>query len=297
MSRDRRVALATCREFPDLDHEDRLLIPALAELGIEAVPAVWTDDSVDWSSFDAVVLRETWDYSDDRDAFLAWVDHVGSASVLLNHPELVRWNTDKRYLEELEAAGVPVTPTRFLKPGDDPTAWHPHGHVEGDVVVKPAVSCGSRDTLRHRAPDDEAEIVGQVRALLEDGRVVMVQPYLDSVDDAGETALLYFDGVFSHAIRKGPLLARGVEGERVEGLFVQEQIDPRTPGEDEIRIAERVIAAIPGQTPLYARVDLIRDAQGSPVVLEVELTEPSLFLSHSSGAADRLAQAIVRHLV
>jgi glutathione synthase/RimK-type ligase-like ATP-grasp enzyme len=289
--------LATCREFPDLDHEDRLLIPALAELGIEAVPAVWTDGGVDWSSFDAVVLRETWDYSDDRDAFLGWVDHVGSVSVLLNRPELVRWNTDKRYLEELEAAGVPVTPTRFLKPGDDPTAWHPHGHVEGDVVVKPAVSCGSRDTLRHRAPDDEAEIVGQVRALLEDGRVVMVQPYLDSVDDAGETALLYFDGVFSHAIRKGPLLARGVEGERVEGLFVQEQIDPRTPGADEIRVAEQVIAAIPGQAPLYARVDLIRDDQGSPLVLEVELAEPSLFLSHSSGAADRLAQAIVRRLV
>jgi glutathione synthase/RimK-type ligase-like ATP-grasp enzyme len=289
--------LATCREFPDLDHEDRLLIPALAELGIEAVPAVWTDGGVDWSAFDAVVLRETWDYSDDRDAFLAWVDHVGSVSVLLNRPELVRWNTDKRYLEELEAAGIPVTPTRFLKPGDDPAAWHPHGHVEGDVVVKPAVSCGSRDTLRHRAPDDEAEIVEHVRALLADGRVVMVQPYLDSVDNAGETALLYFDGVFSHAIRKGPLLARGVEGERVEGLFVQEQIDPRTPGADEIRVAEQVIAAIPGQTPLYARVDLIRDDQGSPLVLEVELTEPSLFLSHSSGAADRLAQAIVRRLV
>ncbi|MBU6244143.1 MAG: hypothetical protein KGP12_02895 [Actinomycetales bacterium] len=90
----------------------------------------------------------------------------------------MRWNTDKRYLEELEGAGIPVTPTQFLTPGDDPTSWHPHGHVAGDVVVKPASSCGSRETLRHRAPDDQTAIVEHVRALLDDGRVVMVQPYL-----------------------------------------------------------------------------------------------------------------------
>ena len=123
------VALATCREFPLLDDEDRLLLPALAALGIDAMPAVWTDDTVDWASFDAVVLRETWDYSGDRPAFLAWVHRVAAVSQLLNPASVVEWNTDKRYLRDLASAGVPVVPTVFLEPGDDPTQWLPRGGV------------------------------------------------------------------------------------------------------------------------------------------------------------------------
>jgi hypothetical protein len=124
----------------------------------------------------------------------------------------------------------------------------------------------------------------------------MVQPYLDAVDTLGETALIFFDGVFSHAIRKGPLLARGIEGDKFEGLFVQEQIDPREPSDAERRVARQVIDAIPGGPCLYARVDLIPAASGEPVLLELELTEPSLFLSHSAGAPDRLAAAIARRV-
>jgi glutathione synthase/RimK-type ligase-like ATP-grasp enzyme len=291
------VALATCREFPDLDHEDRLLVPALAALGVEAVPAVWTDEAVDWSSFAAVVLRETWDYSDDRPAFLSWIERVGSVTSLLNPGDVVAWNTDKRYLRDLAAAGVPVVPTRFLEPGDDPGAWLPEGDFT-DVVVKPAVSCGSRDTVRYHTGDPLDEAEAHVRRLLVEQRTVMVQPYLDAVDTVGETALLFFDGEFSHAIRKGPLLARGVEGDKVEGLFVQEQIDPREPTARELEVATRVVACIPGglDRVLYARVDLIPDADGEPLLLELELTEPSLFLSHDAGAADRLAAAIARRL-
>ena len=288
------VALATCREFPLLDEDDQLLIPALARIGIEGVAAVWTDDSVDWSRFDAVVLRETWDYSDDHDTFMTWVDRVAGLTTLLNRADLVRWNTDKRYLRELASAGIPVVPTQFLEPGDDTGAWT---SVDADeIVVKPAVSCGSRGTARHHVDEDAAGIEQHIAGLLAEQRVVMVQPYLEAVDSDGETALLFFNGVFSHAIRKGPLLARGQEGERVEGLFLREQIDPRTPSEQERALADRVVAAIPGDAPLYARVDLIPDAQGSPVLLELELTEPSLFLLHSEGAADRLAAAIAERL-
>lgn len=291
------VALVTCREFPDLDHEDRLLIPALAALGVEAVPAVWTDETIDWSTFDAAVIRETWDYSDNRDAFLAWAASTGEQTRLLNPADVVAWNTDKHYLAELAAAGVPVVPTRFLEPGMDPTNWLPAG-VYGHVVVKPAVSCGSRDTVRYDMWGDLEPVPVHIARLLDDGRSVMVQPYLDAVDTAGETALLFFDGVFSHAIRKGPLLAPGVEGEKVEGLFVQEQIDPRTPSDDELTVAERVLSAIPGglERVLYARVDLIPTVDGEPLLLELELTEPSLFLSHDAGAPDRLAAAIARRL-
>lgn len=288
-----RIGIATCREFPLLDDEDRLLLPALADLGIEGVPVVWTDASVDWGTFDAVVIRETWDYSDDHDAFMAWAHSVSAATLLLNRAELVSWNTDKRYLRELAASGVPIVPTRFLEPGDDASEWMPeHADPRGEVVVKPAVSCGSRDTARYSIAEDAERIREHAARLLADGRVVMVQPYLSSVDSEGETALLFFDGTYSHAIRKGQMLTRGVEGERVEGLFVQEQIDPREPGADERAIAAKVIEAIPGEAPLYARVDLIRDGAGDPVLLELEMTEPSLFLSHSPGAADRLARAI-----
>lgn len=289
------VALATCREFPDLDDEDRLLIPALADLGIEAVPAVWTDGDLDWSAFDAVVIRGTWDYADDREGFLGWAERVQAVSRLLNPADLVAWNTDKHYLRELAAAGLPVVPTRFLEPGQPFASWLPDGAYD-DVVVKPAVSCGSRDTMRYHMGDSLEPVGEHIDRLLAEQRSVMVQPYLDAVDTVGETALLFFDGVYSHAIRKGPLLARGVEGEKVEGLFVQEQIDPREPSARERAIAEAVVARIPGGAPLYARVDLIPSADGEPLLLELELTEPSLFLSHAAGAPERLAAAIAQRL-
>ena len=291
------VALATCREFPDLDDEDRLLIPALAELGITAVPAVWTDDALDWSAFDAVVIRETWDYSQDRPAFLAWTRAVAQVTTLLNPADVVAWNTDKRYLRDLAGHGLPVVPTVFLEPGDDPADWSPDPAFD-DIVVKPAVSAGSRDTVRYSTREPLDPAFAQVRALLDAGRVVMVQPYLDAVDTVGETAVLFIGGSYSHAIRKGPLLLRGVEGERVEGLFVQEQIDPREPTDVELDVATRIVACIPGglDAVLYARVDLIPGPDGTPRLLELELTEPSLFLAHSPGAPSRMAAAIAARL-
>ncbi len=287
-----RVAIATCREFPLLWEDDQPLIPALAQVGIEGVPMVWTDDDVDWSDFDAVVLRNTWDYSDDRDAFLVWIDHVASVTTLLNRADLVHWSTDKRYLRDLADAGIPIVPTAFVEPGADAGSWAAFGFTSAEVVVKPAVSCGSRSTARHRTDEDAVGIEQHIAGLLAEDRVVMVQPYLDAVDTHGETALLYFDGVFSHAIRKGPMLIGRDGGEWVEGLFLAEQIDPREPTVHEREAADRIIAAIPGEPPVYARVDLIPDANGTPVLLELELAEPSLFLLHSDGAAGRLASAI-----
>ena len=287
------VALATCREFPQLDDDDRLLPPALAELGITAIPAVWTDDSIDWSSFDAVIVRETWDYSQDRPAFLAWIHRVAESTLLLNPAAVIEWNTDKRYLRDLAEAGLSVVPTVFLEPGDEAEGWQPfEGYA--DFVVKPAVSAGSRDTMRYSAdaPLDVAR--RHVQSLLDAQRTVMIQPYLEAVDTVGETAVLFVGGEYSHAIRKGPLLMRDVEGERVEGLFVQEQIDPREPTVDELAVARRIVEQIPGgiDSVLFARVDLIPGPDGTPQLLELELTEPSLFLLHSEQAPARLAAAI-----
>ncbi len=287
------VALATCREFPLLDDDERLLLPELERLGIVAVPAVWTDDAVDWSDFDAVVVRAVWDYSQDRSRFVDWTDAVASVTRLLNPVDILAWNTDKRYLRDLRAAGLPIVPTEFLEPGDDAARWRPADGYD-DFVVKPAVSAGSRDTMRYSTRGSLDAAIAHVRRLLDERRTVMIQPYLDAVDTVGETAVVFIDGRYSHAIRKGPLLVRDVEGQRVEGLFVQEQIDPREPSAEQLAVAERIVAAIPGgfDRLLFARVDLIPDPQGSPQLLELELTEPSLFLSYSDQAAARLAAAI-----
>jgi len=244
---------------------------------------VWDDPAVEWDGFDLVVLRSTWDYTERRDAFVAWCERVGGR--LHNPPGVVRWNSDKRYLADLGAAGLGVVPTTFLDPSRPPAAL---SLPAGPCVVKPAVSAGSRDTARH---DDPAAATDHARRLLAGGRVAMVQPYVANVDIAGETALVYFDGVFDHAIRKAPMLRDGEAA--VDGLFAPEVIDRREPRAAELAVGEAVMAEVQRRFGrlLYARVDLLGE---HPVVLELELIEPSLFFAQSDGAAQRFAEAIRR---
>ncbi len=289
-----RVALATCAAFADLDVDDRLLLEPLRALGIEPVPAVWDNAGVDWASFDAVVIRSTWDYAERRDEFLHWVEETSRVTRVLNPISVVAWSSDKHYLNDLSAAGVPVVATHFVEPGD--AHWDfPTGCAE--FVVKPAISAGSRDTMRYSHASHSAANA-HVRRLLDAQRSVMIQPYLPSVDTVAETALLFFDGEYSHAIRKGPLLQVDVEGEKVEGLFIQEQIDPREPTPAQREVAQAAMAVVPRgpEQLLYARIDLIDDTHGNPVVLELELVEPSVFLVTDPSAATRFAEAIARNL-
>ncbi len=277
-----RVALATCAALPDLDDEGAALLSALADERVAAVPAVWDDPAQDWSSYDLVVIRSTWDYAERRPEFLAW---AASVPRLHNPAEVVRWNTDKHYLAELASAGVPVVATTFLEPGS-PTALP----AAGEYVVKPAVSAGARDTRRYAAADT-ALAEEHVAGLHRDGRTVMVQPYLPGVDVRGETALLYLGGVYSHSVRKAALLV-GSDRE-VSGLYREESIS-RVADPAELAVAERVLAAVPGGADrlLYARVDLLPGPDDTPVLLELEVTEPSLFLLHHRGAVRRFAAAV-----
>jgi hypothetical protein len=284
----RRVALVTCAELPELDEDDRLLRAELERRGVEVRPAVWDDPAVEWDGFDLAVLRSPWDYVQRRDAFLTWARGVPR---LRNDADVVAWNTHKGYLRDLAAAGVPVVHTDWIEPGGDFSA------PDGAYVVKPAVSAGSKDTGLYR-PGDERLASGLVSRILDSGRTVMVQPYLDSVATAGETALLFFgdgDGRprFSHAARKGPMLTGPDRGG--DELFVPEEITARQPSADEIEVAEAALAAAPDGL-LYARVDLIRGDDGAPVVVELELAEPSCFLGTSDGAAARFADAITARL-
>jgi O-ureido-D-serine cyclo-ligase len=283
------VALVSDPVAHTLDEDLAPLRAALAALGIPSEIAFWDDGSVDWAAFDLVVVRSPWDYFRRRGAFLGWAERTAAVTRLMNPVDVLRWNTDKRYLAELEAAGLPITPTTFVEPGARLDAVD---LPAGDIVVKPSVSAGSNDTERHPAGERESALA-HVRRLVDAGRTAMVQPYMRAVDDAGETALLFFGSAFSHAIRKGPILRDGAV-EMVEGLYATEDISPREPTAGERALAERALDAAPGGRSglLYARVDLVPDADGNPRILEVEMTEPSVFLASARGAAERFAAAI-----
>jgi O-ureido-D-serine cyclo-ligase len=288
-----KIALVTAREAQALDED---LPPLIAAFAGEAVAVCWDEAGVDWAGFDLVLLRSAWDYVPRLTEFLAWSERVAAQTLLLNPPALVRWNTDKHYLAELGAKGLATVPSHFLEPGRHAASALQDivaGLHTDEFVVKPAVGAGSRDAQRYRRRQINTAM-RHADVLLQDARSVLVQPYLDQVDTAGETALMFFDGEFSHAIRKGPLL-RLDEGPTA-GLFAPEEISARTPGADELALAERVVAAIPGGAPLYARVDLLRGVDGAPCVLELELTEPSLFFLHGAGSAGRLVDAVRRRL-
>jgi glutathione synthase/RimK-type ligase-like ATP-grasp enzyme len=267
------IALATCSYFPKGDDDDALLAAALPE----ARWAVWDDPQIDWDAFDFVVVRSTWDYQGRHDEFLEWAHSVPR---LLNPPEVIEWNTDKRYLAEVPGA----VDTTFLAAGETFSA------PGAEYVVKPSVSAGSRDTARF-APGEDARAEALVERIHASGRTAMVQPYLHTVDSDGETALLFFDGVFSHAVRKGPLLTPGADPH--DDVFAPENITPREPRDDERILGERVIGYVRERFGdlAYARVDVVGGVDG-PRLLELELTEPSLFFRQGDRAAERFAAAI-----
>lgn len=287
-----RVLLATCADLPAGDDEDgALLLDACHRHDVDAAWAVWDSPEVDWEDASMSVIRSTWDYTARRAEFLAWAESV---SRLANPAAVVAWNCDKRYLAQLERAGVPIVPTTWAAHGEQPQ-W-PEG-VE--FVVKPTVGAGSLGAGRFRVGDLDVahQHLGTLHAA---GRVAMIQPYLDGVDEAGETGLIFVDGAFSHAIRKAPMLdpgtVHGVRNTSSRALFAAERITRRKPGEDELALANTVLDTahdLLGLTGplLYARVDLLPSAHG-PVLIELELIEPSLFLSQNPPAADRLAAAI-----
>ena len=293
-----RVALATCSILPDLDPDDAPLLAALADRGVEAVAAVWDDPDVDWASFDLVVIRSTWDYSSRRDDYIAWTKTVPH---LANDAEVVAWNIDKYYLKTLGEMGLPVVRTLWLDPARHLTsqAIHTRLPAHGDYVIKPTVSAGARDTARYQENTAKArgEAILHARELLRSGRHVMVQPYLNQIDVVGETGLIFFNGEFSHAVRKNAMLTRGHRP--TQGLYQEEVMRSIEATESELALGQRALEAartILGDVAkelLYARIDLVPGDDGEPILLELEFTEPSLFLGKSQGALDRFADAIV----
>ena len=297
-----RLALVTCAELPALDPDDVPLRAALEERGIATDVVVWDDPTVDWGTYQHVLIRSTWDYTHRPAQFADWTRRVEATSTLLNPAAVVTWNIDKTYLRDLEDAGVPTVPTIWLDPGRNfnARAIHTRFPAFGDFVVKPTVSAGSRDTGRYRADEtpQRSQAIMHAKNLLGVGRWVMIQRYLKQVDTVGETALVFVEGEFSHAVRKGALLSGPYKEGADEGvLYREEKMSPAEPTEAELALGRQVVAALPGvlgldRPLLYARVDLIPDDEGSPVLLELELTEPSLFFAHAEGSLERFADAV-----
>jgi glutathione synthase/RimK-type ligase-like ATP-grasp enzyme len=291
-----KVALISARAARGLDEDLPILVAAFAAAGAHAEIADWDDPEVDWRHFDLALLRSAWDYTERLPEFLAWVERVAALTRLQNPVPVVRWNSDKHYLLDLARAELPVVPTRIAVAGQPPEPVLEEflaRHGSHELVVKPAVGAGSRDARRH-ARAATGEILAHMRPLLAAGRSVMLQPYLESVDRDGETALMFIDGRFSHAIRKGPLLPAGAPA--TAALFAAEDIRPRVPESDELAVAERVMAHLPFDTLLYGRVDLIRDEANHPRVLELELTEPSLYLGYEPPSAARFVAAALSRM-
>ena len=276
-----KIVLASCSQLDSGDGDDDGLVAALRRRGLYARWMSWDDPRTETA--DLVILRATWDYAERREEFLAWSRRVRN---LLNPPALVEWNSDKHYLRDLAAAGVPTVPSWFFEPGDRPTL------PDGELVVKPAVGAGSIDTLRFT---DRSPATAHAASILDRGRAVLVQSY-DPRVEAGETALVFIGGKQSHAFTKGPILPPDGRAPELDdsGVFAAENLalaDPDFEVWDLGRAALAAGCAHVGITPeevLYARVDVIGDG-GDAVLLELELIEPALgWRQLDDGARGRL---------
>jgi O-ureido-D-serine cyclo-ligase len=294
------VALVTDKASLPIDYDMTLLLDACTAAGLVAEVRDWDDPAVDWSVYDAVLLRSPWTYVDRLPAFLAWCERVDAVTDLHNPLPVVRWSLNKLYMADLAAHGVPVVPSTFVSPDTAPAvavrqflALHPEAR---EIVVKPTVGAYSKDVQRF-GRSLEADAAAHVARMCSDGLVALLQPYVESVDRDGETDLIYFDGVYSHAIRKSPMLM----SDGTVNVPTFESRTTREADEDERAVASAALAAAGAHLMLdrplaYARVDVIRGADGAPIVLELELCEPSLNLSFTDHGANRFAQAMAGRL-
>jgi hypothetical protein len=277
------VGLITYGDMLPLSDDDEPLLYALREKGLCVEPFVWDDPTVEWASVRLSVIRSPWDYHLRRDEFLAWADRASLLTDLWNRLHTVRWNSNKSYLRDLSSRGIPIIPTVWLSQGEEvdlPRVLDERGWTE--VVVKPVVSLDAYGTMRVN-PSNVGEGQSHLARFLRE-RDMMVQPYMDSVEGYGERSLVYIDGALSHAVRRTPVLS----GEKLPAALVDATLE-------ELRLADSVLRAADHET-LYARVDMVRDNDGTLRLMELELVEPSLFFMQAPSAVERMVYAIHRRL-
>lgn len=288
-----RICLATCEHHPGFAADDDTpLLKAFKQAGCDAHLLRWDEDH-DWKSFDAVILRTTWDYADRLDEFLAWCERVDSVTRLFNPLETIKANIRKTYLRELEVAGVPVVPTIWMDTGARRSIVRQQLSASGweSLIVKPSVGAGASGLLK-LDDGDVMSALAHADTLLPLGPV-MFQPMLESIRTRGELSVVLIDGVYSHAVRKIP----SDDEIRVQIEFGG-RYTPEDAGDTEREIAHSATAwaSAAGEPPLYARIDLVTLDDGTPAVIEAELVEPELFFPNVPDAAPRFVSATLRRL-
>lgn len=300
----KRIALVTTD--PDfLGNEERdidALVAALRQSGFDVETPIWHDAAVRWDSFDLAVMRSPWDYPQRYHEFVTWLDRVSKQVRILNAPELITWNTDKRYLSDLSAAGVPCTGYEFCDTPDDVGAAIDR-YAPANVIVKPTVSAASANTGWFANADPKAfELAERIFSL---GKTVMVQPAVEHVTQHGENALIYFNSEFAASFHKGPILELG--GGYIGGRYI-EDISRGHPTAAEISAGEQAVTAVgdiarargfsaDAQLPLYARVDIAMNEGTEPQVIEVEVFEPAFFVDIIPEVAGAFVRALAARLL
>ncbi|WP_405059997.1 hypothetical protein OG474_45715 [Kribbella sp. NBC_01505] len=281
----KRIAVATSADWPELLPEERgPLLAAFEAAGLDAVPLVWTDPSIDWSAYDAVLVRSVWDYYKRHVEFTEWLELLDKSGVLvLNETDLVRWNSDKRYLLELREQGVAIVPSQVAAGA---CLREVVAGLDGQqIVVKPTVSGAAFNTVRGLAGSAELE---QALSELPDD-VYLVQPFLPEIQTDGEWSLLFFGGEYSHAVVKRPAAGDYRVQQMFGGVSTLEEPTPAT-----LESAKNALSAARTQ-PTYARVDGVV-VNGRFLLMELELIEPYLFFPEHPPAADHLVGAIAARL-
>ncbi len=295
-----RIALVTDAASFSIDFDMPLLIDACKLYKLAPDIVKWDDPTVKWNKFNAILIRSPWSYTERLKEFLVWCEHVKNVSILLNPIEIVRWGLDKHYLGDLAKLGVPIVPTQYLYASENINnmlkKFNTKMQAYKEIVIKPTVGAYSRDVKRFSSAQIKAA-EEHIFKLFAKGDTVMLQPYLNSIDTTGETNIIYFGGEYSHAICKDPLLA--VDG--TVKVPSTETRSSRVADTNELRVAGAAMSSTAKhlgleRSILYARIDLIRDINGNPVVLEMETAEPSLSLSFAAGSAGRFAKAISNEL-
>jgi hypothetical protein len=301
MRRPLRLALASCTAVPAWEVDDRPFHAALETRAAEIAQPAWDDPAVAWEGFDACLIRTTWDYMDRRPAYVAWAERVAAAIPLFNPAAIVRWNTDKRYLADLERQGAVIIPTVWLEAGSRPELAELLGERGWSrAFLKPAVGATSRETLRFDAGREGLEAAIAHLGRLLPREAMLLQPYLPAVETTGELSAIFIDGEFSHAVRKIP-----PPGDyRVQDDFGARDQPHQFTGAELAQaraLLDLVPLACPGWTSngrplLYARADFLTADDSRLLLTELELVEPSLFFRHAPEAAERLAEALLARL-
>ncbi len=267
--------------------EDQLVRDELEIRGLRVERCIWDDPGFDWSDTAFVLFRSTWDYFDRFPEFSVWLDKISSLTRMINSQDIIRWNLDKRYLQELSASGINIPPTIFMEKGESGSLAEKvaQSHWK-EVILKPVVSGAARHTYRFCSEDAEKHEAQYQQLISEEA--MMIQEFQVEVPLRGEISFMVFDGHFTHAILK-----KAKEGDfRVQDDFGG-TLHPYQPSSSEIEFAEQTVALC-GHNPLYARVDAIRDNRGKMALSELELIEPELWFRFHPPAAGKLADAIVK---